>query len=144
MTEIFEILKAKKHLIPNNLYTNLWNKNSEKNLWNDSEKIVNLYSYYNDNGVLSHSSASGFMENYVKVKPSTKYEMSGKICTDMNYRYAVYYYDSNKQWIERIILEPTVGFNIQDLITPPNCYFIRIQFNVGTYDSSTWKVIQKK
>lgn len=92
--------------------------------------------YYSTNGDFTESTSTNHTNNYTEIKENTNYTISGiKRRSGYNYPsiYAVYFYDSSKNWLGRtgVFYQPNAA-PIDKWIeytfkTPSNCKYLRFQ-----------------
>lgn len=110
-----------------------------KNLFDYSVAIYKNGYFKNDDGIETTSSASGYTLNHIKVNPNTEYTLSGKIRASGTGA-AIYFYDSNKNWIERSVWYSGTSLEKFNFVTPNNCYFIQLQYTMNVYDETTVQI----
>lgn len=91
----------------------------------------------NDNGVTVPSASARYTKIPIKVKPSTRYTISGNPLKAEGNGTRIYFLKNNYDWISR-----TSGStnNSYTFITPPNCSFIQFQTTKLGVDLSTIQI----
>ena len=107
-----------------------------KNLFDNKTGIKNGY-YIDEDGKEIQSSPLGYTLNYVYVKASTSYVLTGKrSISGSNSR--IYYYDKDKKIIGKC--NGHAHNNAYVFTTPQNCKYIRLQYSVSSFDVNTIQV----
>ena len=125
---------------PHQEYTKAINLPVENLFDKDNATYKNGY-YINTSGVETTTGQSGYTTSYVKVRPNTTYTLSGKI-KPIDLISGVYFYDNTKNWLERINWVANTTENYFTFITPPNCYYIQFQYNLGEYNANTIQICE--
>ena len=118
-----------------------------KNIFNKEEVVEKNGYYFGNDGVL-RTADTGYTENYIEVKPSTKYSstnLGSLIYEDSTspaekQKTGVYFYDENKNFLYR---EFTFwGNNGFKFTTPENCKYIRLHYIASGDNRVDWDTVQ--
>lgn len=95
-----------------------------KNLLDSSSLVSGKY--IDNNGREQTNSNFGYTRPYSAILPNTTYILSGSWTHQHDYYCAVYFYDTNKEWIKRNTFDS--GSTKYTFTTPANAGYIRVQY----------------
>ena len=95
-----------------------------KNLLDSSSLVSGKY--IDNNGHEQTNSSFGYTRPYSAILPNTTYILSGSWTHQHDYYCAVYFYDTNKEWIKRNVFDS--GLTTYTFTTPKNAGYIRVQY----------------
>ena len=110
-----------------------------KNLFDKDHIVSVIGTYRNDSGepVASEGQTSCTMM-YIPVEGNTAYTQSGKLKTGSQYSVGIYFFDADKNWIEKRTASGSTAYGT--FTTPETCRYIDLQFRADTWEPSAVQI----
>lgn len=111
-----------------------------KNIFDKDSAVYKNGYIKDDNGneAVSSGNVSGYITNYIALKPNTQYTIQGDIASSSS-SMRIYYYDVSKQWLSRsrTILQSEIPYTFT---TSSDCYYMQFQYVVASINPSTIQI----